>query len=358
MKVLHILSELQFSGAELMLYTASGKLNNAGFQTTILATGRQEGIFAKYLKEPGWDVEHIPFQKDLTFFKALYRLIKFNAFDVVHIHTEGAFIYNAAVARLAGAKKVIGHIHNNFLFGAYLTRRRAFHHLLADKLLGVHFISIGNSVEKTEREIYNTRTTLVHNWIDVDKFDEKKTPHLTAEGIVELRFITVGKCLVEKRHQDILVLIKYLTDKGIACQHIQIGSGPLEAQEKQWAEHNGIAPFVIFISSTDEVKKYLAKSNFFLMPSAFEGVSIACLEAMAVGLFCFVNDAPGLNTLIDDGKTGFVGNFSDTAIIAERLLKISQDQHSYNMMTKNAKQFVFDKHSVDNIEQIIEIYNQ
>ncbi len=358
MKVLHVLSELQFSGAELMLYTAADRLNNAGLETTILATGENEGVFAKYLKEPGWQIAHIPFKKNLNFFKTLYKYIKSNRFDVVHIHTEGAFIYNATIARLAGAKKIIGHIHNNFLFDEYLTKRRRFHHKLADKLLGVQFISIGESVEKTEREIYNTKTTLVNNWIDVEKFREGKEPFLNVDGEAELRFITVGKCLVEKRHVDVLALVKYLDDKGIACHHTQIGSGPLEAQEQQWAIDNGISHLVDFISSTDQVSKYLNASNFFLMPSTFEGVSIACLEAMAAGLFCFVNDAPGLNNLIDNGVTGFVGNFTDTAAIAERILQISKTQGEFKSMTKNARQFVFDKHSVNNIDQIIAIYKQ
>ncbi|MBW4890160.1 glycosyltransferase family 4 protein [Mucilaginibacter sp. HMF5004] len=358
MKVLHILSELQFSGAELMLYTASGRLNNAGLQTTVLATGENEGIFAKYLKEPGWQIAHIPLRKNLDFFKKLYRFIKINGFDVVHVHTEGSFIYIATIARLAGAKKILGHIHNNFLFDEYLTKRRRFHHKLADKLLGVQFISIGDSVEKTERDIYNTKTTLVHNWIDVNKFSEEKLPHLAADNTIELRFITVGKCLAEKRHIDVLKLVKHLDDKGIACRHIQIGSGPLEAEERKWADDNGIMHMVNFISSTNEVEKYLAASNFFLMPSTFEGVSIACLEAMAAGLFCFVNDAPGLNNLIQDGKSGFVGDFLDTATIADRILQICKDPESYSSMTQQAKQYVFDKHSVNNIDQIIAIYNQ
>lgn len=358
MKVLHILSELQFSGAELMLYTAAERINNAGLQTTILATGENEGIFARYLKEPGWNIAHIPFKKNFEFFKSLYRFINSNAFDVVHVHTEGAFIYIAGIARLAGCKKIIGHVHNNFQFAGYIKVRRIIHHYLADKLLNIQFIAIGDSVEKTEREIYHTNTTVIHNWIDVDKFEERTSPHLSADGTIELKFITVGKCLAEKRHRDVLALVKYLDDKGIACQNIQIGTGPLEQQERQWAEDNGIMHLLTFISSTDEVGKYLAQSNFFLMPSTFEGVSIACLEAMAAGLFCIVNDAPGLNTLIKDGETGFVADFKNTAAIADKLLTINKDVNAYKIITKNAKSFVVKKHSVNNINQIIEMYRK
>jgi hypothetical protein len=128
MKILHILSELQFSGAELMLYTASDKFKQAGLDITVLSTGKEEGVYAQYFRKVGWKVIHIPFRKRIGFFTALYKLVRRSSFDVVHIHTEGAFIYKAFTVYMAGTKKIVSTVHSNFLFGRYLTGRRKLHH--------------------------------------------------------------------------------------------------------------------------------------------------------------------------------------------------------------------------------------
>ncbi|WP_345951532.1 glycosyltransferase [Mucilaginibacter sp. PAMB04274] len=361
MKVLHILAELQFSGAELMLHTASEKFEASGLEITILATGQVEGIYADYFRKLGWTVVHIPFKKSLSFFSKLYSLIKNGGFDVVHIHTEGAFIYKAFITNWAGVKKVVATVHNNFLFTGYLQRRRRFHHFLALKLLNVKFISISESVKETEKVIYNTNTTLIHNWINVDSFSKTRQLENQAAGHVKnvypIKIISVGKCLFEKQHQKVLELVKVLIDKGVDCHYTHIGCGELEDKEKTWAYENGLREHVTFISHTHNVAQFLSGCNYYVMPSLFEGVGNACLEAMAAGLLCIVNDAPGLNTLIKNDHTGIITDFSDVGLVASQIMAISQDEERYNHLTTNAQQYVAQKHGVANVEQMIEMYH-
>ncbi|MBS7566816.1 glycosyltransferase family 4 protein [Mucilaginibacter sp. Bleaf8] len=361
MKVLHILAELQFSGAELMLHTASDRFRTAGVETTILATGPTEGIYADHFRKLGWKIVHIPFRKELAFFVRLYNFIKSEKFAAVHIHTEGAFIYKAFITRWAGTKKVIATVHNNFLFSGYLKRRRQLHHLMALKLLRVKFIAISESVKQTEKQIYYTDTTLIHNWIDVEKFSRQGKPagqrwdRNAAAG--QINIISVGKCLVEKQHQKVLELVKELKARGKDCHYIHIGCGALESQEKLWAYDNGLREQVTFISHTNDVARYLARCNYYVMPSLFEGVGNACLEAMAAGLLCIVNNAPGLNTLINNGETGVVTDFSDIHTVADELIAIHQDPVKYDTMVRNAQQYVSRKHGVANVQQMIGMYS-
>ena len=360
MKVLHILSELQFSGAELMLYTASDKFKQAGLDITVLSTGKEEGVYAQYFRKVGWKVVHIPFRKRIGFFTALYKLVRRSSFDVVHIHTEGAFIYKAFTVYMAGTKKIVSTVHNNFLFGRYLTGRRKLHHYLATRLLNVKFTAISESVQDTEKTIYNTQTTLINNWIDIDLFKPKDASRqLTLPGrkISSPRFISVGKCIAIKNHQAILDLVKNLVDRNISCHYVHIGCGELEEQEKQWVKDNSLQSYVTFISHTDRVADYLATCDFYLMPSQYEGLGNACLEAMAAGVFCIVNDAPGLNTLIDHGNTGLVVDFTNINKVADQVVEICSDTKKYQAVVEKAQAFVSKKFSLSNIDQMIEIYN-
>jgi len=360
MKVLHILFELQFSGAELMLQTASERFEASGLETTILATGPVEGIYADYFRKLGWNVVHIPFQKDIKFFRKLYSFIKKTGFNVVHIHTEGAFIYKAVIAYLAGTKKIVSTVHNNFLFNGYLKHRRQLHHIIALKLLGVKFISISESVKHTEKSIYYTNTTLIHNWIDLKSFNKPNTNTFdTIEAhvvTVPIHMISVGKCLYEKQHQRILELIKELVNRGINCHYTHIGCGDLETQEKQWANDNNLTDVVTFIPHTNKVAQYLQQCNYYIMPSLFEGVGNACLEAMAAGLLCVVSDAPGLNTLITNNVNGIIADFSQISQVADNIIKVHNDGARYNKMIESAQLYVTQKHGVSNVEKMIQMY--
>lgn len=360
MKVLHILSELQFSGAELMLSTAAEKFKKAGLDVTILSTGPQEGVYADYFRKLGWKVAHIPFRKTIAFFMELFKFTKKNQFDVIHVHTEGAFIYKALTVYFAGSKRIVSTVHNNFLFDSYLTKRRKMHHYLASKFLNVRFTSISESVKETELVVYNTETTLINNWIDVDSFKQKRLNNLKSsnpnERIAAPRLVSVGKCIEIKNHQANLELVKELVSRGIECHYVHIGCGELEETEKAWVKSNKLEQYVTFISYTDRVADYLASCDFYLMPSHCEGLGNACVEAMAARLFCIVNDAPGLNTLIENNVTGLVLDANNIPLVADQIINYSSNKEEYNRITQNAQEAVDKKYSLRNVDQLIEVY--
>jgi len=356
MKVLHVLAELQFSGAELMLYAANDKFASSNLHTTVLSTGKSEGVYAAYFRSLQWDVSHIPFEKSFSFYSKLRRFIKQGRFDVIHIHTESAFIYNAVVAFISGTKKIVRTVHNNFEFSGYLRLRRKAHHFIAQKLLKIDFISISISVKNTEKNIYKTETTLINNWIDIDKFRKKQIDG-TAAAADDIRIVSVGKCTSVKNHQAILELVSLLKNSGHFCHYTHIGTGELEEEEKQWVRDNNLDESVTYVGNTDRVNEYLANNNFYLMPSRFEGLGNACLEAMVSGIFCIVNDCPGLNTLISNGTTGLVVNFDDIPSVADQLISVSKNKTQYDKIVKSAQSYVAEKYSLKNIDKMIEIYN-
>jgi glycosyltransferase involved in cell wall biosynthesis len=153
-----------------------------------------------------------------------------------------------------------------------------------------------------------------------------------------------------------LNLVKNLVNRNISCHYVHIGCGELEEQEKQWVKENNLQSYVTFISHTDRVADYLATCDFYLMPSSVEGLGNACLEAMAAGLFCIVNDAPGLNTLIDHGNTGLVVDFADTNRVADQVVEICSDTEKYQAVVEKAQAFVSRKFSLSNVDQMIEVY--
>jgi len=60
----------------------------------------------------------------------------------------------------------------------------------------------------------------------------------------------------------------------------------------------------IHLPGFDRPGKWLIWADCFVLPSRWEGLSIALLEAMAAGLPCIANDIPPNREVLDDGKAG------------------------------------------------------
>ena len=102
------------------------------------------------------------------------------------------------------------------------------------------------------------------------------------------------------------ILIKQ--NKNIPFTFTIIGEG-VETERLKFAVYQlGLTENVIFVGkvSQQEVIKYMEQSHVYLQYSLQEGFCNAVLEAQAMGLFCIVSDAEGLQENVMQGVTGSV----------------------------------------------------
>ena len=91
----------------------------------------------------------------------------------------------------------------------------------------------------------------------------------------------------------------------------QSGISGLETEQcallsKNKRKHLGIADFVKLDGWRDDVSSCLQGLDVFVMPSNFEGMPLALLEAMAAGLCCCVSDVDGMAEAIEHGFNGYL----------------------------------------------------
>ena len=97
-KILHVLSELHYSGVEMMLACSNRYMKKENFESFILATNHKNGPAHNLLKK-NHQINHISFTghqllrpiiRFFSFFTLLNFLIK-NKFDIINIYTEANF---------------------------------------------------------------------------------------------------------------------------------------------------------------------------------------------------------------------------------------------------------------------------
>ncbi|MBI5206649.1 MAG: glycosyltransferase family 4 protein [Candidatus Firestonebacteria bacterium] len=118
----------------------------------------------------------------------------------------------------------------------------------------------------------------------------------------------------------------------------------------------GIESHVNFLGflPNDKVLEYFSKSHIFVMPSIMEGFGIVFLESMARGVPVIASNTGGIPEAIIDGENGFLVDPFNHIEIAEKIIRIAQDnnlrQKFINEGYKRVKFFSIDKMVSDNMK--------
>jgi len=300
MKFLHILNELNPSGAEVMLFSAGPLLKEYGIRGEILSTGPKVGCYAKQLIESGYIIRHLPFEKTPNFLLALFRLLRSNNYDVVHLHTEKANFWFCILA-LMTTKRCVRTIHSNFQFVGFLGWKRKWQRQFLH-WVGVRYIAISQSVHDTEAKYYRLPTQIIPNWYNSLKFrrttDAQRLLTRQSLNIQEKCFVlvSIGNCAPVKNHSALIEALGLLNRKDILYLHIGIEKDEGEGEgERDLAKKLGVENFIHFEGMQADVLPYLSAADLFVMPSLYEGFSIAALEAIATGLPVLLSRVSGLS---------------------------------------------------------------
>ena len=114
----------------------------------------------------------------------------------------------------------------------------------------------------------------------------------------------------------------------------------------------GVADRVKFLGflTEDEVITELQMSDLFVLPSFVEGVPVAAMEAMAVGVPVIATNVAGTSELVEDGKTGLLVRPSDAKALADAIVRMIED-HNFRLQAaelgrkKVVQEFDVDKES-------------
>lgn len=300
MKVLHVLNELKPSGAETMLRCAAPHWHEHGIECELLATGASEGEYADVLRDSGYPVHHLPRKRGFSYFAAYRAFLRRGGYQVVHQHAESASYWMGLAAFSAGAG-LVRTVHNNFAFDGNLRWRRALQRRHLQRL-GVTHVAIAPGVQRNELERFGVHSHLILNWVDVVRF----TPVSPAERAQararwafrddDLVLVTLGNCSRVKNHGVLIDALARTADLA-HLKYLHVGLEDDARSERAQAERLGVADRIRFCGWMPEAREALAAADLYVMPSLYEGFSIAALEALGVGLPALLARVNGLRDL-------------------------------------------------------------
>lgn len=327
-----VITRMIRGGAALVALSQAAALNPEKYEVVIITGPRDsEGdTLIERAMELGLDVRVVPAlvrdvhpKKDVSALFKLFRLIRGLEPHVVHTHTSKAGILGRLAARLAGVPVILhsphGHIYskNARIPGVEGrgARRRFFWNM--EKFTNSFTDRIVTLTDKNAREQATLglgpacKFLAVHNGIDPDvfAFDDSLRKKTRRElGITESAFVCgmVGRLTAEKGHGGFLDAACVLREKRPDARFLIVGDGPLKKDLADSCSQNGLDGSVLFLGQREDVSCLLAAMDVLVLPSLYEGLGVAALEAMAAGLPVVANNVGGVPEVVLHGKTGIL----------------------------------------------------
>lgn len=149
-----------------------------------------------------------------------------------------------------------------------------------------------------------------------------------------LRIVSVAR-LTEKKGLDVAVKASaILKQRGGQFQYNIIGNGDQDEMMRDFIAREGMEDCVSMpgFKPQEEIRRALSEADIFLLPSKtaadgdMEGIPVALMEAMAVGLPVVSTFHSGIPELIENNVSGWLVEEDDPEALAETLLKLSQGE--------------------------------
>jgi len=277
----------------------------------------------------------IPFLVLCELFYA-YKIIKSEKIDIIHSHwviPNG--LVGAAFKKIYGIKHVTtAHAGDVFTIRNSLILRRI------TRCIFRNSDAITANSEYTKKIILSIDNTMDHKvkiipmGVDTSRFSPKSRSDLKKSFDSEYLILSVGRLVDKKGIEYLIESMKYVIKRHPNIKLIIGGSGPERERLEKLSENLNIENNIVFVGyiSSQDLPKYYASSDIFILPSIItkendtEGLGVVLLEAMASGTPVVGSNIGGITDIIADGVNGFLSNPGDSKSIADKILKILEDE--------------------------------
>ena len=349
-KVLHIL-EAVMGGTRRHILQIADCIDRSKFDLSfVLSHSRNYEVAeetARQLRNNGFTVFFVEMRReikplpDATALLSLVRIMRRTKPSIVHTHSSKAGILGRIAANLSGVECCFHTPHlwsfaweNRFLKRNFFRIAEAFAASLTYEVLPV---SKGQAREAVSAMVVHpARMYTIPNAVYPPPEDivRKKTPE-------ERQVIGAVGRLVEQKGYDILLrALKDLKDNGNELLLRIAGSGSEEQNLRNVAKNLGLNESVEFCGNIEEIYQFLAGLDVFVMPSLWEGLPYALLEAMSVPLPIVATDISGVNEMILNGWSGWLVPTESPDILADTVAEVITNPVEASRRAANAKKLV------------------
>lgn len=206
-------------------------------------------------------------------------------------------------------------------------------------------VAVSETVRESALRYYHLspdQVVTVPNFMDLERIDRIRDQEVSLES-ERFHIAAIGRLQTEKGHGT---LLQALRDVVTVRQHRQLmlhilGQGPRERELREYVRSQHLSDHVQFHGFVANPLAIVRRSQLFCLPSLWEGMPNALLEAMACEVPVLASDCPGgVREVLDGGRLGRLVPPADAVALADAIEDALLHYADWRSMTGPARKHV------------------
>lgn len=225
-------------------------------------------------------------------------------------------------------------------------------------------ICVSQSNADTGRKRFGLKDAVViENGINLVKFNpEGQFSDLrTLFGFAPDDFVVgfIARCTKQKAPLDFLEAVRLAHVANSNVKGLFVGEGDMDAEVDAFIADHRMSDYVYRSQFRTDVPDLLHSIDVYCLPSLWEGLSIALLEAMAMGKPIVATPTDGTKEVITHDNDGLLIPFSQPQALADALSRLREDPVLRKECGMHARQLVAQRFDAQRVSDVVsEIYQQ
>jgi len=346
MKVLQVINSLHTGGAEKLILDSVPLYQKKGIMMDVLTLKKDKTSFYNSLKQQTKDK-----LKGLTVDSVynpflVFKIIPYlKQYDIIHAHLFPTLYWVVLAKVISGSQTPIIYTEHN------THNKRRTHFLLKriDQLIYkrlTKIVTIADEVDinlKKHIKADSKKFRLIHNGVAVDNISRaipankddffKGSDHIITQ---------VSSFRAQKDQSTVIRMLHHLPSH---FKLLLVGEGPLRNDCEDLVIKLNLSNRVQFLGLRNDIPQILKMSDFIILSSHHEGLSLSSIEGMASGKPFIASDVAGLREIVKD--YGLLFPEGDERKLAEIILRLADDPIEYSLVSNRgvhrAENFNIDK---------------
>ncbi|WP_348799487.1 glycosyltransferase family 4 protein [Flavobacterium adhaerens] len=292
LKILYTIPNFDTAGSGKVLYDLAQNLDKDKFEVHI-ACSHNKGAFFAAVENLGLPIHLIETTTKLKPYWSLYKrlqpyvaFIKKHQFDIIHSWHWSSDWSEVLATKLGGAKFI--YTKKAMSWGNVHWKIRSF---LADFIITIN-------EEMREYFPYKKNQKLIPLGLDTDYYNSSLFQNKQETTVFKV--ITVANLVPVKGIEVLIKAIQLLNNPLIQLDILGDDRGDYATKLKQFVVDLNLQNQITFLGKHTDVRPFLAGADLYVIPSLKEGMPMALVEAMTMGVPVLGSNISGINFVLKD----------------------------------------------------------
>lgn len=358
-KVLEVIRQGQIGGGESHLADLIELMDKTVFEPVCLSFTYGEMIHR--LEKIGIKCHVVETTKpfNISIQHRIIQIIKKEGIDIIHAHGTRAasnVLYPSLRLKLPLVYTVHGwSFHDDQKRRTYTLRK------WSEKLicsLAKRVICVSESNAETGKKVFGLRQCdVIENGINLQRFNPFSTyPNLRSEfGFTANDFIVgfIARNTTQKDPLNFLQAVEEAHKQNPQVKALFVGEGDLDAETNAFIAVHHMQDYLYQSKFRQDVPALLHAIDVYCLPSLWEGLSIALLEAMAMEKAIIATPTDGTKELLTHEKNGLVVPFQSPVDLASAILYFANTPELRERCSVNARKLVAQRFNAQRVADVV-----